>query len=108
MIDLAHVDRELFNKMFGVYVRETRLESGLQISQLQKATNISRRQIKMIEEGAVSPRTKTLEVLCATLNLNPEKIDRIVQVARIAFIDELTKLAWSHPGTEDDDEFPAF
>lgn len=87
-----YVNHEKYKKMIGVYIREQRERLQLTHLELSKVSNISPSRLKKIEAGEVLMRPKTFEILKQHLQLDETYIERIQEVAKMAFIDELFQL----------------
>jgi transcriptional regulator with XRE-family HTH domain len=101
-LDLNYLDREKFQKMFGVYVREQRIQMSLSHSDLARRTGIPTPRLLRIERGDLRLRGNTIETLRDRLQLAEERIDRIWEVARIGYIDELSSaVSWNESPSEE-------
>lgn len=87
-----YVDNAKYKKMLGVYIKEQRERLQLSHSELSKASKINPSHLKKIEAGEVLMREKTFETLKQHLELDEAYIERIQEVAKMAFIDELFQL----------------
>lgn len=91
-----YLDENKFNKMLGVYIRESREAKSLSHRQLAKQTRIPIFHLRRIEEGKVKVRKMTLDLLSYYLNLDETRLDKMREIARISFVDQLLSLV----GTE--------
>lgn len=90
-----YVDKILLQKMFGICVREAREARGLSLNQLRDMTGIAPSRLEQIEGGGTVVREGTRKKLRGALEISEDYWEQLVRVARISFIDELTKIWWS-------------
>lgn len=86
-MELHYIDRTLFQRMFGVAVREARESFHLTLEQVEAQTGIPLARLDRIENGRVWIRSKTRSDLVQALKISEERIDKMVSVARLGFID---------------------
>lgn len=94
-----YLDENKFNKMLGVYIRESREAKSLSHRQLAKQTRIPIFHLRRIEEGKVKVRKMTLDLLSYYLNLDEVRLDKMREIAKISFVDQLLSLV--NLGSED-------
>lgn len=92
-----YVDKILFQKMFGVALREAREAKGWTLMDVREHTGIATSRIEQIECGKTSIREATRVKLALTLDISESYLDQMLKVARIGFIDDLTKIWWNLP-----------
>lgn len=88
----AYLDNLKYKRMLGIYVREQREQLKFTYLELSKVSKIAPSHLKKIEAGEVLVRPKTLETLKQHLALEESHLERIRDVAKVAFIDDLFHL----------------
>ena len=92
-----YVDKILLQRMLGICVREARELRGLSLGQVRDKTGIALARLDQIESGQAVVRAVTRGKLMEALGISEDYWERLVKVARISFIDDLTKIWWSEP-----------
>lgn len=88
----AYLDEEKYKAMLGIYIREQREDLHLSYSEISKQTQISSYRLKKIEAGQTLLKPNTLDSLKSCLYLDETYLEKIKEVARVAFIINLVKL----------------
>lgn len=94
-MDLSYVDKNKFQKLLGVYVSEQRVVRGLTLAELSRRTGISVARLKKIEGGQAQLSAQTCEVLQCALELDEKKMERLLEIARIGFVQQFMELGWT-------------
>lgn len=98
-MDLSYADKELFRKMFGVYVRESREAKGLSPAELAKLVEIPRKKLEQIEKGSSGCQERTFCAIENQLGLQEDRMERMLQVARIRYVGDFMELLWDQEKT---------
>lgn len=88
----SYLDDEKYKKMLGIYIKEQREQLKITHKELSKASHINSSRLKKIENGEVHIRIETLERLKTPLLLNDDHLNKIEDVAKVAFIENLVRL----------------
>lgn len=88
----SYVNKEMFHRMYGIYVHETRETLEISLEELTSRTNIPVKRLKSIEKGKSNLKPATIQKLNLALNLDPLHLERIYKVARVGYVDELLTL----------------
>ena len=97
-MDYTYVDREKFNRMLGVCVREQRMRLGLTHADVARTTGISAGRLHRIENGQVSLSNENLDLFKRVLRLEDETLDHMLEIARVAFIDQFLTTVYEAAG----------
>jgi transcriptional regulator with XRE-family HTH domain len=98
----SYIDKRQFYLTFGVAVREARESLNLDIIELGRDTGISPAKLRKIETAGVQIRLSTVNKLAARLGISESVIERLLQVARIKYIDEMMTMIWSTSSVAED------
>lgn len=88
----SYLDGDRYKKMMGVYFREQRELLHMNYSQLSKKSGIAPQRLKKIESGEIGVRATTIDKLMAPLQLKEDYLEKIKQVANIAFVHNLYEM----------------
>jgi transcriptional regulator with XRE-family HTH domain len=91
----VYIDKALFQTMFGICVQEARESRGLTLADLHLVTGIPSGRLRQIESGQSWVREKTRHKLMYALEITEAHEECLLNVARISFIDELTRMWWA-------------
>ena len=92
MGDLDYIDRPLFQRLFGVAVREARESYAWSIAELHARSGVSVARLRRIEVGKVWVGQKAREALNSTLNIEENRLEQMVGAARIGYLDQLNQM----------------
>ena len=81
---LNQFDKRLFNKFFGNYVKNSRLQVGYSLEQLsQKIQSIDVKNLKLIECGRARLDQDDLDLLCIHLQLDHQELLNIARMIQV-------------------------
>ena len=89
-MELHYIDKSLFQRMFGVAVREARESYQWSLAQLEALTGINSARLAKIESGQVWVRNATRDSLIAKLEIGEERLEKMIAVARLGYLDLFT------------------
>lgn len=81
--------------MLGIYAKESREAMGLSLLAVSKRTRIPAQRLRRIEAGLSPLKPETIGVLQSALDLSDKKLESMVEIARIGFINEFMELSWA-------------
>lgn len=75
-------------------MRESREAKGLEVTALAKLIKIPKKKLQQIEQGVSGCQERTFRAIENQLGLQEERIERMLQVARIRYVGDFMELLW--------------